>query len=166
MGSALETAARGVLGPTLPAYSLSLWHGFNLPLAMSAAGVLAGIALYFGLRRLFDLHAVVVRAIGHRLFRLNIDTLFRAARRATQAVANGSLQRSLLALVLVALAAGAAPFVASWPGGGPPVPDLGLGQPMGRLDWVLWVLLVGSTLMTLVHYRRLMRAMVYGAMQQ
>ncbi|ODS63186.1 MAG: monovalent cation/H+ antiporter subunit A [Arenimonas sp. SCN 70-307] len=163
VGAALEIAARGVLGPDLPYYSLSIWHGFNLPLAMSAAGVLAGIALYFGLRRLFDLHAVVVRATGHRLFRLNIDTLFRAAQRATKAIANGSLQRSLTWLVVAAVVAGAAPYVVSWPGGGLAVPDLAFGQAMGRLEWVIWVLLVGSTLMTLVHYRqRLLAVIVIG----
>ncbi|MDY0022398.1 monovalent cation/H+ antiporter subunit A, partial [Arenimonas caeni] len=163
IGAALEIAARGVLGDAVPAYSLSIWHGFNLPLAMSAAGVLAGIALYFGLRRLFDLHAVVIRATGHRLFRLNIDSLLRNAQRATKAIANGSLQRSMVWLVLAAVAAGAAPYLASWPEGGPPVPDLAFGQPMGRLEWVLWVLLVGSTLMTLAHYRqRLLAVIVMG----
>ncbi|MBY4596728.1 monovalent cation/H+ antiporter subunit A [bacterium BD-1] len=163
IGTVLGAGARGVLGADVPDYSLALWHGFNLPLAMSAAGVLAGIALYFGLRRLFDLHAVVVRATGQRLFRLNIDTLFRTAQRATKAIANGSLQRSLAALVAVAVAAGAAPYLAAWPGGGPPLPDLALSQPMGRLDWVLWGLLVGSTLLTLVHYRqRLLAVIVMG----
>lgn len=163
VGAALEIAARGVLGANVPEYSLALWHGFNLPLAMSAAGVAAGIALYFGLRRLFDLHAVVVKATGHRIFRLNIDWTFRVAQRFTRALANGSLQRSLMALVLVAVAAGAAPWLASLASGGAHWPAFTAGQAMGRLEWVLWLLLVGSTLMTLVHYRnRLIAVIVIG----
>jgi multicomponent K+:H+ antiporter subunit A len=55
----LDTAARGVLGAAMPTYSLAVWHGINLPLLMSIGGLLGGIALYFGLRRLFDLHAIV-----------------------------------------------------------------------------------------------------------
>ncbi len=48
----LHTAAASILGASMPQYSLSVWHGFNLPLVMSAIGVVGGIALYFGLRSL------------------------------------------------------------------------------------------------------------------
>src|SRR5690606_12311289 len=41
----LQTAAASILGASMPAYSLSVWHGFNLPLAMSAVGVVGGVAL-------------------------------------------------------------------------------------------------------------------------
>src|SRR5690606_763719 len=58
VGPALQAASLGVLGPATPDYSLSVWHGFNLPLMMSIAGVVGGVILYSGLRRLFDLHAI------------------------------------------------------------------------------------------------------------
>ncbi len=46
----LASAAQASLGHELPEYSLSIWHGFNLPLMMSVIALLGGIALY-SLRR-------------------------------------------------------------------------------------------------------------------
>jgi multicomponent K+:H+ antiporter subunit A len=41
----------------LPAYTLAVWHGFNLPLLMSAiVAVVGGVLLYFGLQRFINLH--------------------------------------------------------------------------------------------------------------
>ena len=44
------SAVRSVLGPETPAYSLALWHGFNLPLLMSVIALLGGIILYRALQ--------------------------------------------------------------------------------------------------------------------
>src|SRR5690606_1757847 len=161
IGPALATAARGVLGDALPDYSLAVWHGINTPLLMSFGGVVCGVLLYMGLRRLLDLHAIVRQSQGRRLFHLNIEALFRLGRRSTHAVANGSMQRSLLCLLLVAVAAGAAPFVAGF---GEPAPEVAFaGQPMVRLAWVLWLMLVACALATLALYRhRLLAVLVMG----
>jgi multicomponent K+:H+ antiporter subunit A len=51
IGPLLEVAARSVLGPETPQYSLRLWHGFNLPLLMSLVALAGGVALYRVLRR-------------------------------------------------------------------------------------------------------------------
>src|SRR5690606_34617608 len=161
VGPALETAARGVLGDALPSYSLAVWHGINLPLLMSLGGVVCGVLLYMGLNRVLDLHAIVRQSQGRRLFHLNIEALFRLGRRFTHAVANGSMQRSLLWLVLVAIAAGAAPFVAGW--GQPRAEVAFASQPMVRLAWVLWLLLVSCALATLaLHRHRLLAVLVMG----
>lgn len=161
VGPLLATAARGVLGDAVPAYSLSIWHGFNMPLLMSLGGVACGVALYFGLRRVLDLHAIVQRSQGRRLFHLNIEALFRLARRFTHTIANGSMQRSLLWLVLVAIAAGAAPFIAGWDE--PREALVYETRPMVRLAWVLWLMLVGCALATLALYRqRLLAVLVMG----
>nr|WP_144828262.1 monovalent cation/H+ antiporter subunit A [Cupriavidus gilardii] len=50
VGALLDAAALATLRGPLPLYSLSPWHGFNTPLAMSAASLTSGAALYF-LRR-------------------------------------------------------------------------------------------------------------------
>ena len=160
----LATAARGVLGAAVPEYSLALWHGVNLPLLMSLGGIAGGVALYFGLRRLFDLHALVTRSLGRQLFQVNVEALFRNARRFTQGVANGSMQRSLRWLIIVAVAAMLWPLLGSetplFAGIGARVTEQG---PMSRLAWVLWVMLVGSTLLTLAVYRqRLVAVVVVG----
>ncbi|WP_028999739.1 monovalent cation/H+ antiporter subunit A [Azohydromonas australica] len=46
VGPMLATAARPVVGGTLPEYSLAVWHGFNTPLVMSLIALVAGIAVY------------------------------------------------------------------------------------------------------------------------
>ncbi|MFC5374197.1 monovalent cation/H+ antiporter subunit A [Brevundimonas faecalis] len=46
IGPVLAVAVRSVLGPEVPYYSLALWHGFNLPLLMSAVALIGGVALY------------------------------------------------------------------------------------------------------------------------
>ena len=50
IGPFLETAVRGVLGPALPEYDLAVWHGFTLPLLMSASALLGGAVVYRLLR--------------------------------------------------------------------------------------------------------------------
>jgi multicomponent K+:H+ antiporter subunit A len=53
-----------VLGAPPPEFQLALWHGFNLPLLMSAVAVAGGVALYFGLLQRGRLHRTTQRAGG------------------------------------------------------------------------------------------------------
>ena len=46
----LDTAARAVLGPAMPEYSLALWHGFTPELLMSFVAMAGGLAVYVLLR--------------------------------------------------------------------------------------------------------------------
>jgi multicomponent K+:H+ antiporter subunit A len=154
---ALHAAALSLLGERMPAYSLAVWHGFNLPLLMSMGGTVAGVALYFGLRRLLDLHALMRRSVGRALFQFNLEAAFRLAARFTDTLANGSLQRSLVWLVLAALVAGALPFM-----GDLRLPAVQL-HTMPALGWLLWLSLVAATVMTVVLYRqRLLAVIVVG----
>jgi multicomponent K+:H+ antiporter subunit A len=112
VGPLLAVAAGAALGGPLPDYSLALWHGINLPLLMSVIALAGGLALYFGLQRFVNLHRVVMLPRGGReAFLLFIDRSIGAARALTLALQNGSLQWYLLMLVLVAVAAGALPFL-------------------------------------------------------
>ncbi|MCL7715400.1 monovalent cation/H+ antiporter subunit A [Stenotrophomonas mori] len=154
----LQAGAQAILGTAMPAYSLSIWHGFNLPLAMSALGVAGGVALYAGLRRLTDLYAAANRPLGKQLFHRATDALFGLAQRVTQALANGNLQRMLLALVLVAMIVAAAPYAASpaWPAWSAP-------QPMPLLGWALWLVMLACALGGLfLHRQRLLALIVMG----
>ncbi|WP_045761640.1 monovalent cation/H+ antiporter subunit A [Xanthomonas albilineans] len=155
----LRSAASAILGDALPDYSLALWHGWNAPLAMSLAGVIGGVTLYFGLRRLTALYTEVRRSLGKRLFHWHMQTLSTLAARATGLLVNGRLQRSLRCLLLAAVVAAAAPFVAT----PPPWPSWTAPQPMPPLGWALWWLIVGSALATLRLYRqRLLAVVVVG----
>jgi multicomponent K+:H+ antiporter subunit A len=155
----LTAGAGAILGDAMPAYSLAVWHGINTPLLMSLAGIVGGIALYFGLRRLFDLHAIVRRSLGRNVFRWNMEALYALAGRFTGKLVNGSLQRSLMMMVLAAVAAGTAPFVM---GVSEPM-TWRAPQPMPLLGWLLWLVLVTCTVFTIRLYRqRLLAVIVLG----
>ena len=53
IGPSLAAAAHPVVGGRMPSYSLAVWHGVTLPLAMSAVAILGGIAGW-GIRRAVD----------------------------------------------------------------------------------------------------------------
>ncbi|MDQ3617926.1 MAG: monovalent cation/H+ antiporter subunit A, partial [Pseudomonadota bacterium] len=155
----LAVAAGSVLGEAMPAYSLALWHGFNLPLMMSLGGVIGGVALYFGLRRLFDMHAIVRRTFGRQMFRVNTLAVLAMARRLTFKVTNGSLQRSLWWVWVTLLAVAIAPALGGILGG-MQTP----GQPLPLIGWVLWALLIAATCATVaLHRQRLLALIVVGS---
>lgn len=117
---AAQAAVFGAPGPALPSYTLALWHGFNLPLAMSAVAVAGGVLLYVMLHRFVNLHRLVrmpgwVQAGGREAFLLLQTAGIAAARGVTGGLQNGSLQRYLLLLVVLALVAGTWPFLGAGP---------------------------------------------------
>ncbi|WP_288379422.1 monovalent cation/H+ antiporter subunit A [uncultured Massilia sp.] len=67
IGRILEVAAGAVLGPTLPEYSLAIWHGVNLPLMMSVAALGGGVLVYLLLRNRFELRERDRVPLLHRL---------------------------------------------------------------------------------------------------
>ncbi|MFY7948781.1 MAG: hydrogen gas-evolving membrane-bound hydrogenase subunit E, partial [Gemmatimonas sp.] len=113
-------ALYGGPGTALPAYKLSLWHGFNLPLLMSVIAVVGGIALYFGLQKFVNLHRLDrlplwLRSGGREAFAVLLDAGVALASAATSRLQNGRLQHYLLALVGMALVAGVWPFLQGLP---------------------------------------------------
>ncbi|MCX7032958.1 MAG: monovalent cation/H+ antiporter subunit A [Arenimonas sp.] len=154
----LHAAATGVLGEgNVPYYSLSIWHGWNVPLMMSLAGLAGGVALYFGLRRLIDLYGISYDSRGRRFYEWKLDQATRLADRLTATLGNGSLQRYFLLMVLAALVMGAAPFAHL-------ALSAGESQPMPPLGWLVWGIGVAATLATVaLHRRRLVALVVMGA---
>ena len=152
----LQAGAGAILGEAMPHYSLAVWHGLNRPLLMSLAGIVGGVALYFGLRRLLDLHAIMRSSLGRQVFRWNMEALYALAARFTTGLANGSLQRSMVWLVAAALFAGAAPFLS---GVSPPL-QWRAPQPMPLLGWLLWLVLLACTAWTIKFYRQRLLALV------
>ncbi len=158
----LKASAFAVLGDALPDYNLAIWHGFNRPFFMSLIGLVGGVLLYFGLKRLLDLHAIVRESIGRRIFQINVERMFVLGDRFTRAIANGSVQRSLFLLVLVAIVLGVAPLAAS--GLVPELPGPEALTSLPLLGWLMWLILVIGTLATLANFRRrLIAVIVVGA---
>ncbi|MDP2185488.1 MAG: monovalent cation/H+ antiporter subunit A [Xanthomonadales bacterium] len=155
---ALNIAAFGVLGDRLPEYSLAIWHGLSMPLLMSLAGVVGGMLMYFGLRRLFDLHGMVQTSFGQRIYRWKINRIIGISVALRARLENGSLQRYLGLLVLAALILGAAPFL-----GAHSLSPLRAGQPLPMLGVLLWVIGVVATVATVwFHQQRLSALVVIG----
>ncbi|GMV57304.1 MAG: Na(+)/H(+) antiporter subunit A [Betaproteobacteria bacterium] len=169
VGPLLAVGAQAALygGPfaPLPEYTLAIWHGFNLPLAMSAVALAGGLLLYFGLQKFVDLHRLIHWPRGGReVFVFLIERVVRAADALTAALVNGSLQRYLLLLVLLALAAGAGPPLAAWMHGGLPerLPALAGATPFAFVAaWAIGVAAAFGTVFA--HRARLLALILLGA---
>ena len=143
-GPLVHVAATALTGQPLPDYHLSLWHGFNLPLLMSAVALVMGVLLYRSLAQGKRLHGISSeawfgKAKGRDIFESVINSVFAGAGRLTQQLENSSLQRYL------ALTVGAAVVVAVaalWGSG------IGAGEralmPANALAVVVWLLLLAT----------------------
>nr|WP_259371828.1 monovalent cation/H+ antiporter subunit A [Caldimonas mangrovi] len=161
-GPLVHVAATAVLGRELPEYHLAIWHGFNLPLAMSIVALVGGVAMYFMLQRLFRLHEQVVErwVRGYTatvVFWKLLDRLFLVAGRVTQAVENASLQRYAAWLVGSAIVVAAVPLLLQGsPSSGPR--ELVPGSPLALAVWLLLIAACGA--LVLRHHDRF-KAVVY-----
>ena len=103
----LRAAAGAVLQGPLPEFSLKLWHGVNLPLLMSVVALAGGAIVYFTRRYHFDLHGYRQRPVdGRTISEGAVSHAVYGARWLVERVANHSLQRYVLLLVIAALGLG------------------------------------------------------------
>lgn len=113
IGPVLAMAARSVLGPEIPAYSLAIWHGFTPELLMSLIATLGGAALYVVLRPYLrrGLGPPLLQHVrGQRLFDRLLFLSLRTSQALERIVGTRRLQPQLRLLLIVAVLAGAAPF--------------------------------------------------------
>ncbi len=108
----LQAAATAVIGHTMPAPHIALWHGFNLPLAMSAAALLGGLFLYSQRKGLFTFYERRYRRDEKIAFEARVQSSVRLAQAITDRLENGSLQRYIALFVGAAVVVGAAGL---WP---------------------------------------------------
>jgi multicomponent K+:H+ antiporter subunit A len=118
IGPFLHSAVLSVLGPQTPVYSLSIWHGFNVPLMMSLVALVGGVAIYAVLGGYFsrceDGPPVFRHLRGQRIFERILVTLsWKWARWLESTLGTRRLQPQLRMLILVALIAGFSPLAAS-----------------------------------------------------
>lgn len=161
-GPLVHVASAAVLGTAPPSHHLALWHGFNLPLLMSAIALVGGVALYAALQRQYRLHLHHPAGLtGRLLFTRAVQGLFTASAWITGRLENGSLQRYAAWLMGGAIVAAAWPLLA--PGG----PALQAGDrpllPAPPLAIAVWLLLVaaGGALL-LAHRRRFVAVVLTG----
>ncbi|MDM7949666.1 monovalent cation/H+ antiporter subunit A [Hydrogenophaga sp.] len=163
-GPLVHVAATALAGQALPEYHLALWHGFNLPLLMSAIALAVGVSLYLWLARARWLHRISSESwfgplLGRRVFEGTIDGVFSIAGRISIRLETGSLQRYLAWMVGAAVVVGAVPLLG---GGGISAGSREL-LPANALAVAIWLLL-GATCLAIVltHHRRFQSVVLLG----
>jgi len=117
VGPLLAASAAPVVGGTLPAYTLSIWHGFNLPLAMSLVATLGGTLIYLLQRALRARGHLAQTPLlhhldGQRIFENQLARLSEAGRRGRRLLGTRRLQPQLMLMAVLAVAGGAASLYA------------------------------------------------------
>ncbi|MCZ4314124.1 monovalent cation/H+ antiporter subunit A [Comamonadaceae bacterium G21597-S1] len=161
-GPMVYVAASAVLGAPPPEYHLAIWHGFNMPLLMSAIALLGGIIFYFALQNRFNLHLHHPKGwTGRLLFTQGIDGLFAFARRATALIENGSLQRYVAWMIASSL------VLALWAWNNGPVAPVGGERallPADAPSLVAWaLLLLAGAALVVGHHDRFRAVLLVGA---
>ncbi len=105
----LTAASFAVLGGHLPEFEVALWHGFNLPLLMSAAAVCGGLLLYSQRSYLYKFQASLPSLNAKKTFDNAAYVMTMWCQRKISTIENGSLQRYLMIIFVVVL------FFAGWP---------------------------------------------------
>jgi multicomponent K+:H+ antiporter subunit A len=110
IGPLLDIAVRALLGNATPSYSLAVWHGFNLPLAMSLLALAGGIVLYRLLYRHLNAGLEGTPLLGfldgRRAFeQVMVFVSWRFARALVRLMATDRLQIQLMLMVCTALLA-------------------------------------------------------------
>jgi multicomponent K+:H+ antiporter subunit A len=162
----VRATAFAVLGAPAPEFHLALWHGINLPLAMSAVAVAGGAVMYFALAQggpgasFWHRYEPSGRG-GKAIFLAAVAGLFGFAGRFTRLLENGSLQRYAAWMVAAAVAAAALPFVAG-PGGALAAQSRALlpAPPVAIGVWL--VLLVVGALLVVQHRQRFTAVLLTG----
>ncbi|HEY9094764.1 MAG TPA: monovalent cation/H+ antiporter subunit A, partial [Hydrogenophaga sp.] len=162
-GPLVHVAATALVGGELPEYHLAIWHGFNLPLLMSAIAVAAGAGVYLWLAKGKWLHAISSEAwfgplTGRQIFEKSIDALFRWSGRVSIRLETGSLQRYLGWLIGAAIVVAGAQFVGSGMGAG----DRTL-LPASPLAVAVWGLLLATCVaIAVTHHQRFQSVILVG----
>jgi multicomponent K+:H+ antiporter subunit A len=107
VGNILALAALPVVGGPLPEYSLSIWHGFTPPLAMSLLALLGGSGLYMLLAKHrnhggLQSTPLIGKLDGKRAFEGALVLLLAGARHVLRRTSSPHLQQQVLWMLLFA----------------------------------------------------------------
>jgi multicomponent K+:H+ antiporter subunit A len=163
VGPLLAVAARATLGGALPAYSLALWHGFNLALLMSAIALAAGAIGYFVLQRTINLHSVTRLPVnGKHVFDAAVAVAARLAGALTAALPFGRLRGTVACIVAAAVAAAGLPLLRAGLGAPADAPiALGTGDVLWQATGIaLFLIGAAAAIGTAACYRRRFLALV------
>lgn len=156
VGGLLSASASSVLPyDTLPEYSLSIWHGFNLPLLMSAIAIFGGLLLYAYRHSLYRFQAQFEETDAKLVFEGIIQRFVLQTSQLHNALTNGSLQRYLSLLLLLVIIMIAIPLMKL---------DSAAGrlahQPVNGIEFTLAMLLCISAIATAILHKQRMVALI------
>jgi len=103
VGDILAAAAGAVIKGELPAYGLYIWHGINLPLAMSVVAMAGGLWIYSQRKLLFDFKSQFPESDSRHNFETVLSLFLHKCQQLGQWFDNGSLQRYVWFLLLFAV---------------------------------------------------------------
>ncbi len=156
----LAVAVAGSLQTAPPEYSLAMWHGFNIPLLMSATALGLGVVMYIYRKRLFDWHDQRIAPLDARIvYRFILNSLNKLAEVITRAFDKGSLQNAIAWIIATALGAGVIGFMTVT------APLLGSRELMpvdGVSALAAVVLIIASIMTVVVHQQRLLAVIMLG----
>ncbi|OTG67550.1 monovalent cation/H+ antiporter subunit A [Acinetobacter silvestris] len=150
--------------PQFEGVHLAIWHGFNLPLLMSAIALVGGVIFYFALAkndriREIDLDPILGQFQGKLLFERFLKNLLRLSRKIKAKTETGSLQNYLLWIVIFSIVMVTTPLL-----------NQGLTTGTRELTYapliaiVLWLLLFSACWMMLwFHHERIKAVLISGA---
>ncbi|MDD0844296.1 monovalent cation/H+ antiporter subunit A [Pseudomonas sp. Gutcm_11s] len=154
----LAVAAQASLGGALPEYSLAIWHGFNMPLAMSFVALVGGMLVYIGRKPLFRWYESLPDVDAKLVFEAAVQRVVAAAGWLTARLENGSLQRYLALLLLSALVLVAVHLA--------PLAQLTGSRELSPLDPFtalgMLVLMLSGLLTAVLHRQRLVALLILG----
>jgi multicomponent K+:H+ antiporter subunit A len=156
VGDLLHIASFAVLSHETPAYSLSIWHGLNIPLLMSFLALVGGAVIYYNRRPVFQFQSNFEEPDAKHIFEGVTQSIVRTSERIVKALENGSLQRYIFVLLSFTLVMAAYPLL-----------DLVHNQgtrPQIPLDGVTVVgalLMILSAIATVIWHRRRFTALIF-----
>ncbi len=155
VGGLLESAASAVLRSELPYYSLSIWHGFNIPLLMSVIAIVGGVIVYATRKHLFKFQAQFEETDAKLVFESLVQGVVNTARQIDEGLSNGSLQRYVAVMFMFCAVLMAVPLV-NLNVTNEHLPD----QPVGFVEIVAAVILCLSAVATVIFHRKRVYALI------
>jgi multicomponent K+:H+ antiporter subunit A len=156
IGPLLNSASFAVFNHPLPAFSLSLWHGFNIPLLMSGIAIVGGLSIYLNRKHLFKFSSQFPSIDAKAEFEGVIQISVKWAQILNKKLETGSLQRYAFCLCFFTL------LLIT-----PPLLDLDttrgdLNTPINGAVIIAAILLIAGSLATVIwsHYRLIALSML------
>lgn len=158
-GTLIEPAVVGILQePTT--VKLSLWHGINLPLILSALTTALGLLLFWQGKRVraaLDRLVSALPSTGDRAYDACMGAVQAIARAVTSRLQTGVLGHYLTAVFLVIVIGGGAALYAS-----DITFDLGRVSPVPALAWVVVFVMIAATAVVVISTSRLLAICALG----